>query len=185
MKLYFHPHSRAVFTRMLLEEIGVSYDLEIIDITSNQKYANNYRIIHPHGQVPALEDEDIKLFESGAICLYLAARFPENHLFCNIEQHKLFEWIFYSVATIEPRIVQAKNQINSTQKVQKLNESFQYIERILKNKDYLEGHKISAADIMVSAQLSLAKIYNLLESNILLTYLQKIKDRPSFIKATS
>ena len=73
---------------LLLEELGLKYKVENIDISKNtQKVCNLHPLrprallthskeqwfldINPNGRIPALKDGDMRLFESGAIMLYL------------------------------------------------------------------------------------------------------------------
>lgn len=76
MKLYYIPTTRAVRPRWLLEEIGIGY--ELIYVTMEMTQQQEYRQLHPHGKVPVLVDEEIIIFESAAICAYLADKYPEK-----------------------------------------------------------------------------------------------------------
>src|SRR6266542_3578948 len=78
MKLYYAPRSRATRARWMLEEIGAPYELARIDLSKGEQKKADYLKIHPHGVVPALSDGDVTIFESAAICAYLADKFPES-----------------------------------------------------------------------------------------------------------
>ncbi len=80
MKLYFAPDSRAVRVAWLLEELGLEYELERFKLGDRAMREETYRKVHPIGRVPALEDGDVHLFESGAIVEYLLARHGNGQL---------------------------------------------------------------------------------------------------------
>ncbi len=80
MQLYFAPRTRASRPRWLLEELEVPYELVKLDLSKQESRTPAYVALHPFGEVPVLVDGDVTLFESSAICLYLADRFPEKRL---------------------------------------------------------------------------------------------------------
>ena len=76
--LYFAPRTRSGRVRWMLEELGVAYDLKTVDLERGEQDKVEYRRIHPLGEVPALIDDDVVVFEPSAICMYLADRFPDS-----------------------------------------------------------------------------------------------------------
>jgi glutathione S-transferase len=75
MKLYYMPTTRAVRPRWLLEEMGIAYELVRVKITMTKQ--PEYRELHPHRKVPVLVDGEVTIFESAAICAYLADKHLE------------------------------------------------------------------------------------------------------------
>ena len=59
MKLYWHPRSRATRCIWALEEAGVPYDLELVDISAPKRGNQNFAKASPLGKVPALEDKSL------------------------------------------------------------------------------------------------------------------------------
>jgi hypothetical protein len=55
---------------LLLEELGLKYKVEDVDIMKNIQKEPWFLEINPNGRVPALKDGDMRVFESGAIMLY-------------------------------------------------------------------------------------------------------------------
>jgi len=78
IKLYYAPRTRSTRPRWLLEELGVPYELVRLDLGKGDHKKAEYLAIHPHGVVPALEDDGRVIIESLAICLYVADKFPEK-----------------------------------------------------------------------------------------------------------
>src|SRR4051812_24127370 len=83
LKLFYVPQTRAGRARWMLEELGVPYAIEKIDVQAKQNQSPEYlEKVHPLGHVPALHDSDgdVTMFESAAICMYLADKFAEKKL---------------------------------------------------------------------------------------------------------
>ena len=109
MKLYYAPQTRAGRPRWLLEELGVPYEIVPVDLAQGEHKKPEYMKIHPHGAVPALADGDLVLFESAAICMYLADKYPEKKLAPAVgtpARGLYYQWMIYTMATLEPPVVQ-------------------------------------------------------------------------------
>ena len=73
LKLYGTPRSTCTKrVRTVLEELGVTYELVLVDNANKEHKSPAYLAIQPFGQMPYLDDDGFKLFESRAICRYLA-----------------------------------------------------------------------------------------------------------------
>src|SRR5947208_1981825 len=72
MKLYYAPQTRATRPRWMLEEIGAPYELVRLQLSKGEHKQPEHLKIHPHGAVPAFSDDEVTMFESAAICAYLA-----------------------------------------------------------------------------------------------------------------
>ena len=76
IKLYHTPETRADRVRWLLHELDIPYELVRIDLFSGQTNTAEYKKIHPHGLVPAIDIDGHIMFESCAICHWLTDMFP-------------------------------------------------------------------------------------------------------------
>src|SRR5215468_6342376 len=75
MKIYGDPlstNTRKVLTT--LAELGMRYELVHVDYAGGQHKQQPHLERQPFGQMPALEDEGFKLYETHAMCRYLDAR---------------------------------------------------------------------------------------------------------------
>ncbi len=72
--LYSYPDCASVVIRMVLEELGVSYRDEIVDMSIDAHHSAEFLRLNPRGMVPVLADErtGASLAETGAILAYLA-----------------------------------------------------------------------------------------------------------------
>ena len=80
MKLYFAPRTRATRPRWMLEELGHPYTIIHVDLDAKENREPGYLRVHPLGRVPVLVDGDVTIFESIAICMYLADKYLERGL---------------------------------------------------------------------------------------------------------
>lgn len=71
--------SRSVYTRvarLALEEKGVPYDLQEVEIFASSGVPTDHLIRHPFGRIPALAHGEFSLYETQAICRYVDEAFP-------------------------------------------------------------------------------------------------------------
>ncbi|HEY2388374.1 MAG TPA: glutathione S-transferase family protein [Candidatus Binatia bacterium] len=200
MKLYYSPQTRAARPRWLLEEIGTPYELVTLDLQKGEHKTPDYMKIHPHGAVPALVDGDLALFESAAICMYLADKFPEKKLAPPLgtpARGLYYQWMLYSMATLEPPVLEVfLNTImlpeaeRSPKAVEKARATFAGVAKVLSNaltgRDYILGDQFSAADVMIGGMLAWAGFMGLIaDQPILQAYAKRLAERPAFQRAQS
>ncbi|MDF2462607.1 MAG: Glutathione S-transferase [Ramlibacter sp.] len=75
LELYAWPRSSASRITWALAELGVPYRYIELDQGKKEHLAPAYLAINPHGKVPALVDDDQRLFESLAILLHLGDKY--------------------------------------------------------------------------------------------------------------
>lgn len=81
MKLYAHPFSNnSMRPQISLHEKNIDYDYVKVDLFKGEHKKPEYLAINPRGQVPALVDGDICIYESVAIVEYLERRYPKPSL---------------------------------------------------------------------------------------------------------
>jgi len=198
MKLYHSPRSRSVRPRWLLEEVGAPYELVTLDFARGEHKTPEYLRIHPHGAVPALEDGDLVLIESAAICSYLADKFPAAQLAPAVgtaARGRYYQWMHYAIATLEPPVLQvflhtvllpeAQRSARATEEGrQKSAEAIQAIGGALGSQPFILGEQFSAADILLGTTLSWARAFGLLgEHPEVEAYAQRLAARPAYRRA--
>jgi glutathione S-transferase len=62
-----HPRVPARQASVLLEELGVPYELHAISLSKNEQKEDWFLKINPNGRIPAMTDGDVRVFESGAL----------------------------------------------------------------------------------------------------------------------
>lgn len=99
-RLYWAPLTAAFAPQAVLEEAGVSYEREILDLKVKREQGSPaYLALNPGGTIPTLvTPEGTVLTESAAIMLSLAERYPETGLLPapgTAERERLLRWLFY------------------------------------------------------------------------------------------
>lgn len=95
--------ARDMRVRWALEEVGQPYDVRLVPWERFKEPAHLKR--NPFGQIPTYEDGDLVLFESGAIVLHIAERFPGLLPADADARARAIAWIFAALGTIEPPII--------------------------------------------------------------------------------
>jgi len=104
-KLYGVPWSRASRCLWMLEELGVPYTHVKADFASGDTRTPEFLAINPNGHVPALVDDDLRLFESLAINLYLAERYGKDGFWPAAigDRARAVQWSFWVMTECEAR----------------------------------------------------------------------------------
>jgi glutathione S-transferase len=95
--------ARDMRVRWALEEVGQPYDVRLVSFSEMKQPA--HRALHPFGQIPTYQEDDLALFESGAIVFHIAERhgglLPDD---ANARARAI-AWMFAALSTLEPPIV--------------------------------------------------------------------------------
>lgn len=89
-----------------LEELGLPYKIAALDHVAGELQSHEFGQISPFHQIPAIDDGEVVLVESGAILLYLAEKagtLPVHNLHTRAE---IMRWCFAALTTVEPTLVQ-------------------------------------------------------------------------------
>lgn len=96
--------ARDMPVRWALEEVGQAYDVRLRSFEA-LKQPDHLRH-QPFGQIPAYEDDDVSLFESGAIVLHIAERHAGLLPRDGAARARAIAWMFAALSTVEPPIVE-------------------------------------------------------------------------------
>ena len=193
LTLYYMPGTRSERVRWALDELGLDYGIEKLDLFKGEGNRADYRAIHPLGQLPALLVDGQAMFESGAIVQWLAEATPGSRLAPPVDQpaRRAFDqWMYFAATSLEApawemmlhgNILPDEQAVKSiipfaTQQYQR---ALQVLDHALTGKDYLLGSDFSAADIMVGYLLPWFP-EQLTECTVLPAYLDRLKQRPAY-----
>jgi glutathione S-transferase len=95
--------ARDMRVRWALEEVGQPYEVRLVPWEKFKEEAHLAR--NPFGQIPTYEEGDLTLFESGAIVLHIAERFPGLLPEDADARARAIMWMFAALSTVEPAIV--------------------------------------------------------------------------------
>ena len=96
--------ARDMRVRWAMEELGLHYEVRLRTI--EELKLPEHRARHPFGQIPAYEEGDLILFESGAIILHLAERYPGLLPAAPDTRARAMMWMFAALSTLEPPIIE-------------------------------------------------------------------------------
>ena len=193
LTLYYMPGTPSERVRWALDELGLDYGIEKLDLVKGEGNRADYRAIHPLGQLPALLVDGQAMFESGAIVQWLAEATPGSRLAPPVDQpaRRAFDqWMYFAATSLEApawemmlhgNILPDEQGVKSivpfaTQQYQR---ALQVLDHALTGKDYLLGSDFSAADIMVGYLLPWFP-EQLTECTVLPAYLDRLKQRPAY-----
>lgn len=103
---------------IVLEELGLQYKKETVDITKNTQKEDWYLAINPNGRIPALKDGDMRVFETGAIMLYLTDHYDKegklNYPNGSREYYEVLSWLMWQMGGLGPMQVSALQNPGNT-----------------------------------------------------------------------
>ena len=178
LKLYGSVRSRATIVQWYLEELGVPYEFVTLDMQAGENRQSDYLEINPTGKVPAIVDGDLKLWESGAILLYLAqkhGKMPESVE----EQAKYTQWVLFANATLGPGIFVESSREKETPKL------LTPLNQILQKQPFLMGEEFTVVDVAVGTMLVYIPMMlklDFADYPAIADYTKRLSERPAFQK---
>lgn len=107
-QLYYYPGNANLAPHMLLEELGVDYELVLVDRERDAHHSAEYLKLNPNGRIPTLIDGDLVLYETAAICLHLVDRHPQAGLAPEVgsaERAGFYKWLIYLTNTLQAELI--------------------------------------------------------------------------------
>ena len=180
--------------RWALEEIGRPYRVRLLDAL-NPRPAH-YFLEQPFGQVPAYRDDDVHLFESGAILIHLGLG-DERLLPADANgRGRAIAWLVAALNSVEPAILELSaidlfhrgqdwTRERRPQVIDKIRERLRLLADALENRDWFEG-RFTIGDLMVVSVLRNLRHTGLVaEQPRLAALVQRGEARPAFRQAMS
>jgi len=198
MKLYFSPMTRSTRARWALEELGQSYELAPVNLMQGEHKQAEYMKVHPLGVVPALQDNGLTIFESAAIVMHLADKFPEKGLAPAVgsqERAEYYQWIVFAMTEAEPPLVQILQHTRFLPEaerqpavIEKSSKRFKTVVNViqdrLQGREYIVGNRFTAADIVLGGVMNFGSMLGQLGDHpALQAYVKRLMERPAAKKA--
>jgi len=102
IKLYtFHLSTNGRKVHMALEEAKAAYEIVVVNLMKGEQKNPDYLKLNPNGKVPTLVDDGVMMWESIAILLYLAEKFPAANLLptAAADRARAFQWSVWQPTT--------------------------------------------------------------------------------------
>ena len=191
MKLYGAPQTRSVQAVWMLEECGARYERVLVDIRGGAQHTPEYHAINPMEKVPALVDGEVRVAETGAICAYLADRFPEAELAPRIhdpERGRYLQWLFFSGSCVEPSFMEKVLGIDvnpSQAGWGNYAKVLDVLEEGVGDGPWLLGDRFTAADVVIGSGLYFGvRLFDLIAPRPAFdAYIDRCMARSAFVRA--
>jgi glutathione S-transferase len=193
IQLYHCPDARSFRALWALEELGLPYELHLLDFPPRAK-APEYLQINPLGTIPALIDGATLMTESAAIVQYLAVRHAPNELLVEPADPAYgawLNWLYFGEATLTfPQTLVLRYRTLEPGRAEQVADDYarwflsrlKHVDRALAKADWLCAGRFTGADISVGYALLLASHLKLLDgvSPAITAYWERLKARPAF-----
>lgn len=183
---FYNPMSRGRIVHWMLEEVGATYDVELLKWDSNDQKSPSYLKINPMGKIPAIVHRDVVVTECAAICAYLADAFPNSELAPALDdpnRGSYYRWLFFAASCIEPAMLEKTHPSENKATPSMLGygsyeDVVKTIEQAIAN-GFLVGDKFSAADLFLSANLEWYILNKVIPQKAIFTdYIKSCQNRP-------
>lgn len=197
--VHHSPKARSVRVIWLLEELGMPYEIRGVSLSRESPKSAAHLRVHPLGKVPAIEDGDLVMFESGAIVEYLLERYGAGRLAppaATPQRAQYLQWLHFGEATCLPPLsdlVQHTFMRPETERIPamvpdataRVRAWLDVLEAALGDRAHVAGDAFSAADVMVGYAVALANLLGQIgpaHPNVA-AYLARLEARPGFQRA--
>lgn len=184
--------ARDMRVRWALEEVGQSYKVRLVSFATMKEPA--HLKLHPFGQIPTYEEDDLSLFETGAIVLHIAERHPGLLPGDLNARARAIAWMFAALNTVEPPILElvtaklleggkpwTKERLPLV--VDRVRTRLSQLSACLNAADWLDD-AFSAGDLMMTSVLLRIKSSGILnEYSNLSAYVARAEARPAYQRA--
>lgn len=199
MLVYGHPYTRSTRVTWALEEAGIEYEYQLVDLKQGAHRQPAFLRVNPGGKVPVLVDGSLVLTESAAICTYIGEKYPLSGLvplLSNLaERAQYFQWCFFAMSELEAplwamakhtRLLPGEYRVPTIANtcLWEFQRACHVLEQHIKGREYAVGESFTAADILLGGTLNWALKQDIaLESPTLQAYADRLNVRPALLKA--
>ena len=154
------PNGRKV--SIMLEEIGIPYNVFSINIAKDEQFQPHFLKISPNNRIPAIIDKDnndYSLFESGAILMYLAEKSGKLLNFSDKDEYyRTIEWLMWQMGGVGPMFGQVhhfvkynkgKSEYSEQRYSKEAKRLYGVMDKKLEQNQYIAGNSYSIADISI------------------------------------
>jgi glutathione S-transferase len=108
IQLHYAPGNASMTPHLVLEELGVPFELKLVDRANNAHKSPAYLQLNPNGLIPVLVDGDLVLYETAAIVLHLVDKHPAAGLapttLGSAERALFYKWLVWLSASLQSQM---------------------------------------------------------------------------------
>jgi glutathione S-transferase len=179
--------------RWRFEELGVDYDMHVLNLKAGETRQPDYLAINPMGKVPAIRHGDALITEQPAVFLYLADLYPEAKLAPPIGdplRGPYLRWMVYYGSCFEPAVIDKSMQREpaapSTSPYGDYDTMLKTLVDQLERGPYLLGDTFSAVDVLWGTALNWMTQFKLVpELPVIRRYIDRVMSRPAMQRAAA
>jgi len=191
MRLFWAPQTRSTRAIWMLEEAGIDYEMELVDIRSpDRENSKEFLRASPMGKVPAVVDGKVAMSESAAICIYVADRYAAGTLAPAIDdasRGKYLYWTIYTPAVVEPAMSEKFSNVEPNRVRSGWGDFDSMIKTFdegLEGKKWILGDRFTAADVMLGSSAVFMRMFDMLpDTKNVSNYADRCLARPALQKA--
>jgi glutathione S-transferase len=170
--------------RWACEEAGLAYSVRTVPFDGRE---TNHLARQPFGQVPFLDDGEVRIFESGACLLHLARKSEKLMPRDPVGAANTAQWMLAALNSIEMvsvpwwflEVSGAKENALAGWVANRLGQ----LEKVLSGREWLVADRFTAADLLMADVLRVAKVRAFGDRPATEAYVTRVTDRPAFKKA--
>jgi len=179
IELYvFPPSPRAFKVMAVANHLDLDWTLHFIDLIKGDHKTPQFAALNPNMRIPTLKDGDFVLWESNAICQYLAAKRPESGLMPKDDRGRadVTRWQFWDTAQwdracvtyifeyiAKPRLMKGgePDLAAVAQGAEPFHRAAKVLDGQLKGRKFVTGDTLTVADFSLGAPLNYAEMAHL------------------------
>jgi glutathione S-transferase len=189
--LFHAPNSRSTGALTLLEELGVPYNLHVLNMQAGEQRQPAYLAVNPMGKVPAILHGDALVTEQVAIYIYLADLFPQAGLAPGLNDKQrgpFLRWMAFYAACFEPALVDKAMKREPGPPMMSpygdLDTVIATLTAQLEAGPYMLGQEFSALDVLWGGALQWMTAFGLVPATPLIkAYVERVTTRPACVRA--
>lgn len=108
LQLHYHPGNASMAPHLLLEELGIAFELRLVDRARQAHKSADYLLLNPNGLIPALVDGELVLYETAAVCLHLLDTHPQAGLAPAVgstERAHFYKWLVWMSNSLQATLI--------------------------------------------------------------------------------
>jgi len=188
--LYWCPRTRSQRIAWLLEETGLSYERRTVDVRVPETLPDDFREASPMGKVPAIRDGETTVWDSAAICAYIADRYPETGLAPkpgHPDRGRFLQWLIFTPSVVEPALSERAGgwkTFPTRNAWGDFDSMIAAFEAGLGDRPWIMGNSFSAADVMLGSSAAFLRQFGMMPDRpVLHAYADRCEARPAYRRA--
>ena len=184
--LRYHPFTRAAGVTPILEEVGVPYELDYVDLLAGEHKQQEHKRLNAMGKLPTLIDGDAVISEVAAIGMYLADRYAPGRMAPALDDPRrgpYLRWCVYGPSVVEPCTMARSSKWEyspASAGFGTYDEMMDTLVRGVGDGPWLLGDQFTVADQLLGGTVAWLQRFGMLEQHpVLVEWVSRVRTRPA------